>query len=118
MFKPKKPILGTEFAGEIEVIGNKVSSFNVGDKVFGFDDSGFGSHAQYKTISEDKVLTTIPGNITYELAAASTEDAFYTSNFINKVDLKAGRNFWLTVQQGRLVQRQFNFLNILVLMLM
>jgi NADPH:quinone reductase-like Zn-dependent oxidoreductase len=37
MFKPKKPILGTEFAGEIEVIGNKVSSFNVGDKVFGFE---------------------------------------------------------------------------------
>jgi len=91
MFKPKKQIPGTEFAGKIEEIGKNVSSFKVGDKVFGFDDSGSGSHAQYITISEDKALTTIPSNITYEQAAASTEGAHYAYNFINKVDLKSGQ---------------------------
>ena len=88
IFKPKKQIPGTEFAGEIEAIGKNVTSFKVGDKVFGFDDSGSGSQAQYMTISEDKALTTIPGDMTYKQAAASTEGAHYAYNFIKKVNLK------------------------------
>jgi len=91
IFKPKKRIPGTEFAGEIEEIGKNIKSFKVGDKVFGFDDQGLKSHAQYMTISEDKGLTTIPRNITYEQAAASTEGAHYAYNFINKVNLKSGQ---------------------------
>jgi len=91
LFKPKKQIPGTEFAGEIEEIGKNVSSFKVGDKVFGFDDGGSGSHAQYTTIVEDKALITIPKNTTYEQAAASIEGAHYAYNFINKVNLKSGQ---------------------------
>jgi NADPH:quinone reductase-like Zn-dependent oxidoreductase len=91
MFKPKKQIPGTEFAGIIEEIGENIRSLKVGDRVFGFDDTGSGSHAQYLTISEDKGLISIPRNITYEQAAASTEGAHYAYNFINKVNLKAGQ---------------------------
>ena len=91
IFKPNKPILGTEFAGKIEAVGKNVTSYKIGDKVFGFDDSGSGSHAQYMTISEDKALTTIPRNITYEQSAASTEGAHYAYNFIKKVNLKSGQ---------------------------
>jgi len=91
MFKPKKTIPGTEFAGKIEEIGKNVKSLKVGDKVFGFDDQGSGSHAQYMTISEDKAIT-IPKNITYEQAAASTEGAHYAYNFIKKVNIKSGQN--------------------------
>ena len=91
LFKPKKPIPGTEFAGEIEAVGKSVSSLKVGDKVFGFDDQGTESHAQYLTIEEDKVIT-IPENISYEQAAASSEGAHYAYNFINKVDLRKGQN--------------------------
>ena len=91
ILKPKKQIPGTEFAGEIEEIGKDVESFKVGDKVFGFDDQGSESHAQYMTISKDKALTTIPGNITYEQAAVSTEGVHYAYNFIKKVNLKSGQ---------------------------
>jgi len=90
LFKPKKQIPGTEFAGKIEEIGKNVKSLKVGDKVFGFDEQGSRSHAQYMTISEDKALT-IPKNITYEQAAASTEGAHYAYNFINKVNIKSGQ---------------------------
>jgi len=90
LFKPKKQIPGTEFAGKIEAVGKNVTSLKVGDKVFGFDDSGSGSHAQYTTISDDKAIT-IPKNITYEQAAASTEGAHYAYNLINKVNLKSGQ---------------------------
>ena len=90
LFKPKKQTPGTEFAGEIEEIGNDVTSLKPGDKVFGFDDQGSRAHAQYLKISEDYAVI-IPENITYEQAAASTEGAHYAYNFINKVALKSGK---------------------------
>jgi len=91
LFKPKNPIPGTEFAGEIEAVGKNVSSFKAGDMVFGFSDMGLGSHAEYMTIIEDKALTTIPENITYEQATASSEGAHYAYNFIKKVKLQKGQ---------------------------
>lgn len=91
LFKPKKQTPGTEFAGDIEAVGKNVSSLKVGNKVFGFDDQGSGAHAQYLTISEDRAIT-IPGNISYEQAAASTEGAHYAYNFINKVNIEKGQN--------------------------
>ena len=89
LFKPKIPVLGTEVAGNIEAVGKDVMSFKVGDKVFGFDDGGLSSHAQYITLSENKALTTIPNNVTYEQAAASFEGAHYAYNMIKKVNLKS-----------------------------
>ena len=90
LFKPKKQIPGTEFAGEIEAVGKSVSSLKAGDKVFGFDDQGAGTHTQYTSISEDKVMM-MPDGATYEQAAASIEGAHYAYNFINKVNLKKGQ---------------------------
>jgi len=87
LFKPKKQIPGTEFAGDITGVGKGVLSLKVGDKVFGFDDEGSGSHAQFLTIKEENVLT-IPGKLSYEQAAASFEGAHYAYNFINKVGIK------------------------------
>ena len=90
LFKPKKQTPGTEFSGDIEAAGQGVSSLKVGDRVFGFDDTGSGSHAQYLTIIEDRAVT-IPDNISYEQAAASTEGAHYAYNFIDKVDIREGQ---------------------------
>ncbi len=36
LFRPRKIILGTDFAGEVVSIGKNVKSFKVNDKVFGF----------------------------------------------------------------------------------
>ncbi len=110
LFKPNKPIQGTEFAGKIEAVGKNVSSFKVGDMVFGFDDNNFGSHAQYMTILEDKALTTIPKNMTYEQAAASTEGAFYAYNFINKVNLKSGQKVLVNGATGAIGSAAVQFL--------
>jgi len=99
IFKPKKQIPGTEFAGKIEEIGKNVKSLKVGDKVFGFDDQGSGSHAQYMTISEDKAIT-IPNNTTYEQAAASTEGAHYAYNFIKKINIKSGQKILVNGATG------------------
>jgi len=91
LFRPKKHIPGTEFSGEIEAVGKKIKSLTVRQKVFGFDDQGAQSHAQYLTIKEDKVVS-MPEKLSYEQAAASSEGAHYAYNFINKVNLQKGQH--------------------------
>jgi len=91
LFKPKKQTPGTEFAGEIEVIGNNVNSLKVGDKVFGFNDDGAQSHAQFLAINQDYVAI-MPENLSYTQAAASTEGTHYAYNFINKIKLEKGQS--------------------------
>lgn len=87
LFKPKEPVLGTEFAGEIESVGENVSDYRPGDRVFGFKDTNLRTHAQYITMREGSEFTTIPASIDYDEAAASCEGAHYAYNFINKVNL-------------------------------
>jgi NADPH:quinone reductase-like Zn-dependent oxidoreductase len=91
LFKPKRQTPGTEFSGTVEAIGKDVSSLTVGERVFGFNDQGASSHAEYLTIAE-KYVVTIPDNISFEQAAASCEGAYYAYNFINKVEIKNGEN--------------------------
>jgi len=100
MFRPKKEILGTEFAGEIEAIGKGVTRFAVGDRVFGFEDDEFGTHAQYMTIAADKALETIPEGCTYEQAAASTEGTYYGYNLIKKIGLGPGDDVFVNGATG------------------
>lgn len=90
LLKPNLPVTGTDFAGQIESLGEDVSSFKVGDRVFGFNDNGLASHAQYMTISADKALSLISEKESYEEAAASLEGAHYAYNFIKKVEVNKG----------------------------
>ncbi|CAN5115781.1 NAD(P)-dependent alcohol dehydrogenase [soil metagenome] len=90
LFKPRKNIPGTDFAGRIIAVGKEVSLFNAGDDVFGFDDTGLSSQAEYMTLSEDKAVMSMPVNLSFEQAAASSEGAHYAYNGIKKVSLKPG----------------------------
>lgn len=89
--KPQKQTTGTDFAGVVEAVGEKVTAFQPGDRVFGLHDNGLSSHAQYLTISANKPIATMPDNCSFQQAAAGLEGAHYAINFINKVSLKAGQ---------------------------
>src|SRR5690554_694986 len=52
LFKPKNKILGCEFAGVVEETGLEVTHYKAGDKVFGYNDSTFGGHAEYLVLDE------------------------------------------------------------------
>jgi NADPH:quinone reductase-like Zn-dependent oxidoreductase len=62
---PKNPVIGSDVAGVVETVGNKVSRFRPGDEVFGI---GKGSYAEYVCAREDK-LAPKPENLTFEQAA-------------------------------------------------
>ncbi|MFG0299091.1 MAG: NAD(P)-dependent alcohol dehydrogenase [Phycisphaerales bacterium JB047] len=70
VFKPRKPILGTAFAGTIETVGDEVSGFEVGDRVFGASDNPMGAHAEFIATDTAKHLCKIPNGLSFEQAAA------------------------------------------------
>ena len=45
LLRPRRPIGGTEFSGEVKAIGTGVSRFSVGDRVFGSTGSRSGCYA-------------------------------------------------------------------------
>ena len=91
LFKPKNKILGCEFAGEIVGMGKDVTLFKMGDKVFGFNDTQFGGHAEFMTINEQAAIATMPNNVPYEVAAAITEGGHYALCDIRAAQVKSGQ---------------------------
>ena len=90
--RPRVTVLGNEFAGEVEAVGSGVTSFEVGDRVFGYSGSRFGAHAEYLAIPEAGSLATMPANLTYEEAAPSTEGSHYALSLIRKAKIRRGQD--------------------------
>jgi len=90
--RPRVRILGTEFAGTVEAVGRGVTSFAVGDRVFGFKGLPFGAHAQYMAIPEDGFLATMPAHLSFEEAAPSTEGSHYALALIRKAKVGSGQD--------------------------
>ena len=86
LLKPKYPILGCEFAGVVEEIGQLVTSFKKGDKVFGFNDKTCGGHGEYLTIDESDAVITMPESYSFDAAAVISEGAHYAL-----VDIRAAK---------------------------
>jgi NADPH:quinone reductase-like Zn-dependent oxidoreductase len=90
--RPRVTVLGTEFAGTVEAVGRGVTSFAVGDRVFGFKGLPFGAHAEYLTIPEDGLVATIPAGLRFEEAAPGTEGSHYALSFIRKAGIRGGQD--------------------------
>ena len=84
LFKPKNPISGTDFAGEIVAVGTDVKKFSVGEKVFGSTDEDGGTYAEYVKVSQDGVILTMPGNLNYAEATAIIDGASTALPFLQE----------------------------------
>jgi putative PIG3 family NAD(P)H quinone oxidoreductase len=68
-------IPGMEFAGEIDTLGEGVTGWKVGDRVFGL--AGGGAYAE-KLVIHSRTLARVPGALTW-VDAASIPEAFITA---------------------------------------
>lgn len=66
LFKPKDPILGSDFAGIVEEVGSAVKSYQPGDFVFG--EKLGGAFAEYCLATEDDIAK-MPGGSSFDVMA-------------------------------------------------
>lgn len=87
--KPRNPILGQEFAGEIEFAGPDVTRFKHGDLVFGI--ANYGAYAQYKCMPADGALAIMPANMNFEEAVSVPNRALTALPFLrDKGEIQIG----------------------------
>ncbi len=99
-FRPKFAILGTEFAGVVEAVGSGVTRFTVGDRICGYCEGTFGAHAEYMTVSANRLIAKIPTDCSYADAAPSTEGSHYALAFLRLTDVGRGTNLLIYGASG------------------
>ena len=90
--RPKRRILGSELAGEVQAVGAAVSEFAVGDRVFGTSAARFGAHAEFICMRETAPLAHKPSVMTFEEAAAICDGAMLALTCLRQAALRKGRS--------------------------
>ena len=88
---PRQPVLGMALSGEVDSVGPDARSFEVGDRVFGFNRHRFGTYAQYVCWPEDGLLATRPADLTDEEAAAVPYGGLLALHFLRKAGVQPGQ---------------------------
>jgi NADPH:quinone reductase-like Zn-dependent oxidoreductase len=90
--RPRARVLGNEFAGQVVAAGRGVTSFGIGDRVFGYTEGPFGAHAEYLVIGATGRIAVMPASLGYEQAAPGTEGAHYALSHIRQAKIRRGQN--------------------------
>jgi len=96
LLKPKREILGTDIAGQVEAVGKNVRQFKPGDEVFGAAAGGF---AEYACVAEDR-LALKPANVTFEDAAAVPVAAITALQGLRKGQIQPGQKVLVNGASG------------------
>ena len=103
LWKPRRRyrVMGIELAGEIDQIGEDVTSFRPGDRVFGFTGFTPGAYAQYCCLSEKASLALIPPQLSYEQAASIIDGATTALYFLReRAAVRAGERLLVIGASG------------------
>jgi len=94
VFRPRVRILGQEFAGEVEALGDGVTAFAPGDRVYGTTGIGLGAYAEYVRAGGRRagsVVGPMPAALSYAEAAAVPYGAMEALRFLRKGGIGAGQ---------------------------
>ncbi len=98
--KPRQPILGSELAGVVAATGRNVTQFQVGQRVFAFNDMGMGCHAEYLCLPEDGMVVATPPGLRDATAAALCFGGTTALDFLRRAKLRPGERVLVNGASG------------------
>ena len=100
--RPRRRILGIEFAGVVEAVGSGVTAFAVGDEVFGGSAGRFGAHAEYVCVRESVAVAHKPAGMSFEQAAAVSDGFVQAVSALRTAELRRGQRILVYGASGSL----------------
>lgn len=98
--KPRNPILGNEFAGEVATVGKAVKKFKLGDKVFGYRGMVMGTYAEYLCMTENGTVSLKPNTMSWEEAATIPYGAIMATSLLQKANIRTGQHVLINGASG------------------
>ena len=99
--KPRFPIMGMSFAGEIVTTGADVTSYTVGDRIYGSTGITLGAHAEYIALKATADITNLPDDVSFETAATLSFGGKTAQFFLKqKANLKSGETILINGASG------------------
>lgn len=99
LLRPRRKILGMDFAGVVEAVGAGVTSFKPGDRVFGLSPDVYAAHAEYLCLPEEAAMAAMPARVDFSKAVVC-EGAWYAETNLQALGLKAGHSILIYGASG------------------
>ena len=94
---PKRKVVGMELAGVVEAVGDEVTEFSPGDRVFGLRG---GANAELVCVREQGALAHIPAGTSFEDAAPLSDGPSIARACLRNADLREGRTILIYGASG------------------
>jgi len=107
LVRPKRTVLGLDFAGTVEALGIGVTEFAIGDRVFGLTPHGYGAHAEYVCVPADGAVTEIPSGKEFGQVVVC-EGAWYATPILESLTSSRTTTFLFMVRQVPSARRPCN----------
>jgi NADPH:quinone reductase-like Zn-dependent oxidoreductase len=90
LFRPRRRVLGMDFAGTVEAVGAAVTRFRPGDEVVGITGGAFGGHAEFVVLPETAAIAMKPEDLGHEDAVALVFGGHTISECIRRCAINPG----------------------------
>lgn len=90
ILKPRNKILGGEFSGIVDSIGEEVTTFKKGDPVFAATLFRLGAYAEYACLPQSYPIYPKPGNLSFPEAATLPTGGINGLHFLKKGNVSKG----------------------------
>jgi NADPH:quinone reductase-like Zn-dependent oxidoreductase len=89
-FRPRRPVLGMDVAGDVVSVGEGVTGFAPGDAVIGMLGSRFGGHAEYAILRATDAVVAAPASLTAAEAVALVFGGLTAQAYLRQAPIAPG----------------------------